>query len=281
MNAPEFIAATPEMLRDVSEIQLAFHAFDWDVSSETLRRTVPRLRVCHNLQTLRIRDPALLHALDYVGDLGTLKCLDLSGSGIEADNLRRLAAEPWVARLESLSIMGKHLTDSDLDCLGSFSSLRYLDLFDTGLSDVGCQHLTKLLWLEVLVLRSTRVRGPGLEHLAALKKLKHLNLVETAANSDSLVQLAFLKQLIGLYLCDTAVDSRVLPTIAELTDLEELHLDHTRIVFGEAELDQLRPLQKLKELWINSKDKLHLERIRSEYGWSHLKWIGGSLRLHS
>lgn len=113
------------------------------------------------------------------------------------------------------------MRDEDLDALaGLESTLVWLDLARTSISDAGIAALSRCRELRRLVLANTAVGDAALPHLTALPKLESLNLYGTRVTDAGLAHLAPLASLRRLYLWQTAVtDDGIAPLRAALPEL--------------------------------------------------------------
>ncbi|MCE9557302.1 MAG: hypothetical protein K8T91_28470 [Planctomycetes bacterium] len=79
--------------------------------------------------------------------------------------------------------------DRDMELLRSLSSLEWLWLNYTGVTDAGLAHLTHLKNLDTLDLEYTRITDAGLEHLTGLSNLKELRLRGTQVTAAGVARL--------------------------------------------------------------------------------------------
>lgn len=106
----------------------------------------------------------------------------------------------------SFSALGEKMTDRDLILLeGLESSLVWLDLSKTGISDEGLKTLSTYSQLQRLSLQQTDITDAGLKHLATLKTLEALNLHSTSVTNEGIQALLPLENLRRLYLWKTKV----------------------------------------------------------------------------
>ncbi|MCH8822752.1 MAG: hypothetical protein IH984_04515 [Planctomycetes bacterium] len=106
----------------------------------------------------------------------------------------------------SFSALGEKVTDSDLTLLeGLESSLVWLDLSTTGISDDGLKQLSSYGQLKRLGLQQTGITDAGLENLVKLKTLEVLNLHSTTVTNEGIQALRPMNNLRRLYLWKTKV----------------------------------------------------------------------------
>lgn len=87
------------------------------------------------------------------------------------------------------------ILDGDLKYLATFTELKKLDLYDTGITDAGLAHLASLKRLELLEINSPNVTDKGLAHLEGLTNLKELYLYGTSVTDAGMVYLAKMTRL--------------------------------------------------------------------------------------
>jgi Leucine-rich repeat (LRR) protein len=88
-------------------------------------------------------------------------------------------------QLECLTIDGKRITDAGVRNLSSLKNLRYLDLYATGLSDLGLDYLVTLDHLEELHIGGTLVTESGVKKLTKLMCLRKLFLPDGMSDSKA------------------------------------------------------------------------------------------------
>ena len=87
------------------------------------------------------------------------------------------------------------IIDSDLKYLQTFTELKKLDLYDTGITDAALAHLASLTRLELLEINSPKVTDAGLKHLHGLTNLKELYLYGTSVTDAGMENLAKMTRL--------------------------------------------------------------------------------------
>lgn len=80
------------------------------------------------------------------------------------------------APIYGMTFLYTPFTDKDIDHILRFKNLRFVDLSDSDVSDVGAAKLANLPNLECLILRHVNINGSCLSKLAGLKNLKYLYL---------------------------------------------------------------------------------------------------------
>jgi serine/threonine protein kinase len=152
-----------------------------------------------------------------------------------------------LARLTSLDLSGIEVADASLRHLQDLPDLERLTLPPT-VGNEGIKHLKDLTSLQFLFLASTRVTDSGLEHLTGLTNLMSLNLNETAVSDKGLAWLGRLPQLKIIELRHALITDAGMEHLKGLTTLEALHLTATRVRGpGLAFL----PEASLKDLWLD------------------------------
>lgn len=149
--------------------------------------------------------------LEGIGQLSTLRELDLDETEIEESGLRHLAALKnlrllnlrlsgigdaglvhlqGLEELQTLHLGRTNISDAGLEPIGKIASLKSLDVVETSIGDAGLAHLKSLENLEVLWLWDTKITDAGLRHLHGLSKLTDLRIYRTGMTKAGLVKLA-------------------------------------------------------------------------------------------
>lgn len=106
----------------------------------------------------------------------------------------------------SFALLGSAITDGDLDLLtGLESSLVWLDLAGTAITDEGVASLASFSALRRVELQRTSITDAALTTLADLPDLRVINLHQTAVTDDGIQVLRPHERLQRLYLWDTQV----------------------------------------------------------------------------
>jgi hypothetical protein len=172
----------------------------------------------------------------------------------------------------SVTLIGRQITDADLEPLAAFPGLEFVEFRFAGVTGPGLEHLRGLSRLQTLILDTTPVTDAGLACLADLKGLVSLDLAYCGQVTDAgVAHLTGLTRLRGLKLCDTQVTDAGLASLEGLTDLEELDLHLTSIT--DAGLAHLRRLARLRELNLGY---THL----TDAGLEYLKGLTGLTELN-
>jgi len=107
---------------------------------------------------------------------------------------------------------GTELTDKWLKevagALAALKDLKWLDLYQTEVTDAGLKELAGLKGLQKLRLSATGVTDAGLKHLKELKELRELNLAATKVSDKGVKELAGLKTLRWLSLLGSDVTDK-------------------------------------------------------------------------
>lgn len=175
----------------------------------------------------------------------------LTGLNQSAEQVLRLLESilewPRVQAGQKLDLFNATLSDRDLDyMIAGLDNLRFLSLAETGITDAGLVHLSRLTLLEELHLDNTYITDDGLGALAALPSLRVLDLKDTNVTDHGLATLKAFTNLRGLYLTRTRITDAGLAHIADLQNLETLILWDTDIT--DAGLPHLKSLTRLREL---------------------------------
>jgi Leucine Rich Repeat (LRR) protein len=175
-------------------------------------------------------------ALRYVENYLVITFEKLGGS-VRVDDAGRIVA---------LSCDNTAVTDLLLRRLARTTTLTYLSLAGTQISDDGLQHLQNMKQLKVLSLARTAVTDAGLKQLQPLGQLEYLGLRGTKVTDDGLQTVAGFRRLKGLHLGDTAITSRGIAALKPLAKLDFLRLRGTKI--GDEAIEPLSELAALRRL---------------------------------
>jgi serine/threonine protein kinase/Leucine-rich repeat (LRR) protein len=208
-------------------------------------------------------------AAEWVLSIGGTIKIRLEGQEREIRAAKDLPVAPFEVAFVSLRDNQK-VDDAQLEHFKGLTSLRWLELTDTGVSDAGLEHLKGLTNLTVLWLNNTRVSDAGLVHLKGLTSLIHLELGGTRVSDAGLVHLKGLTNLTALWLGNSQVGDAGLVHLKGLTSLTHLELGGTRV--SDSGLVHLKGLTNLTEL--------HLWNTRvSDAGLVHLKGLTNLMGL--
>jgi len=179
-----------------------------------------------------------------------IRAVDLANCSIDHDLMRLLAETPTIT---DLALSATNLADNHLTLLRGKMNVRKLRLNDTGITNVGLEHVGTLKNLELLELTGARITDHGLAHLARLKKLtwlapcrcpitdagaehiahmtslRELRLNDTRLTDDGIKKLAALKNLQLLELRDVRLTDDGIAALSELTNLTWLDISGTQI----------------------------------------------------
>lgn len=161
-------------------------------------------------------------------DLPKLSPEQVAGEKSALAGLRKrgVLAQKVAANTEAVyvnySLLGKKVGDADAKLLdGLESTLVWLNLSRTGITDGALAHVKKHRHLRQLNLANTAVSDAGLEHLASLTDLEYLNLYGTKVSDAGLAHLGGLKKLRKLYLWQTkATDDGAAALQKQLTEVK-------------------------------------------------------------
>ena len=111
--------------------------------------------------------------MDTIGELPTVKTLDLYGCKVSADALLVLRD---FKELEVMKLDKVRIEDGDLKVIGALKGLRHLELYGARITDTGIAELKNLERLESLRLVATSTTVGGLAGLKNLKRFGELTL---------------------------------------------------------------------------------------------------------
>lgn len=165
-------------------------------------------------------------------DQGRIVLVTHREGGFKNDDLRLFSD---LEHIETLRILGGEIqmsggtvppkvTDEGLAHLSGLTSLKKLNLSNTGVTDDGMPHLGQLTNLEQLVLTGTGISDAGLEHLANLRRLRYLDLSSTRVTDAGLPGLEVLPNLHTLDIHSTAVTDAGLEHVKQMKGLAVLDI---------------------------------------------------------
>jgi hypothetical protein len=155
--------------------------------------------------------------------------------------VRTMAAELDRLDVTALSLANcRQVTESGIATVADLNRLRFLDLFNTSLTDQDLAHLNRCRELEVLNLAGTAIDGSVLHALADLPKLHTLHLGFTDLRSRHLAALPSLPALRRLDLSATPTGDAEVAVLAQCRALAELGLEETLI--SDRAIAMLEPL---------------------------------------
>lgn len=159
------------------------------------------------------------HVVDRIyfkhGAIGKRGFLALSREPVTSIRMFRPEIEPGslaevarLTRLEALSISGASgVGDEQMMCLSGPTTLAYLDVRETGVSDKFLAHIADIYpqLTQINLRRCKNITGNGVSHLSSLGKLRHLTLNNTSMDRVAIKSLAGFKHLAELELVDTGI----------------------------------------------------------------------------
>ena len=196
-------------------------------------------------------------ALEAIENKNDLIELDLSGT---KPGIRGWRVVSQCTNLEKLNVWETGLRDEDCVHLTPLHQLKELFVGYTALSDKGLATLSTLSQLEELNLWRTSISDHGLKTLRSFPKLDSIDLSGTAIGDAKLKQLTYMPQLVCLVLQDTHVTDKGLKTLKKMKHLRELHLTNTSVT--DAGVRQLVALEALEFLDLSGTSVS--EKVRSE-----------------
>jgi len=177
---------------------------------------------------------------------GTPFAARLSYTTATDDNLELLASH---SSLQFLALDSTRITDAGMWHLRRLPRVLFLSVGDTAVTDVGADTIAGMRTLASLNLRGSRITSHGLSKLALLENLQALNIAETGVAGDGLAYLTVLGQLTGLNASGLRIGDDDVEHLCRLLNLEHLDLSHTGIT--DRGLLQLASLHSLRNLRID------------------------------
>jgi hypothetical protein len=161
--------------------------------------------------------------------------------------LRRICGDHFFQRVATVELRRTNATDSDMELLDTFPSLKSLDLSYTQITDRGLEHVGRLSELRSLALIDTKITDRGVTHLAGLNRLETLSLWKTSVTDEALTTVGQFTNLRSLVLDETQITDHGLVHLQGLTNLEEwLGLCYTHVTdSGVAHLVGFKKLRHL------------------------------------
>jgi len=182
---------------------------------------------------------------------------DLTGS---------MAHVAMMPKLKYLDLYNTHISEESFDHLHGMVMLRSLSFGGKSITDDDLRQLSAVPQLEVLTLDNTRVTGHGLAHLRNVTKLRVLLLAFTPLEDEALAHIANLEQLEYLSLTATNVTDDGVGRLVSLNRLKHLELDFTSVT--DVVLEHLARMPHLETVCLEgtmvSKDGLDRLRSRSK-----------------
>jgi hypothetical protein len=176
---------------------------------------------------------------DTLGEMSAaIPCGDDSGAvyvrhpdlGIDDAFVRTMVEELDRLEVTALSLAScRQVTGSGIAAVAELSRLRFLDVFNTALTDQDLAVLTTCRDLEVLNFAGTAIDGSVLDALTDLPKLHTLHLGFTELRSQYLAALPFYPALRTLDLVATPIGDAEVDIVAHCGTLTEIGLAETRI----------------------------------------------------
>ena len=135
----------------------------------------------------------------------------------------------------------------DFGKLKDIKSLRALRVFQGKIDEKSLPHLSKLTYLELLVITSTGLTDRGTKFIGKLTPINKLDLMSNSITGKGLQELRNLKSLRRLFLYNTTVVDADLVPLAEMTWLDELCLPTTITDAGLAKLKTSLPKTSIRK----------------------------------
>lgn len=156
------------------------------------------------------------------------------------------------AKLHTLGLEGKGITDDSLQHVGRLTSLRKLHIFSKNVTDEGLRQLQPLDLCE-FHLSADRVTDKGLQHLAHMHRMQILTLPYNEVADAALVHLAGMQELTELDLQDNKVTDAGLIHLGKLTGLNKLLLSGNDVA---GDTEHLAKLHELEVLTLHGNENL-------------------------
>jgi len=164
--------------------------------------------------------------------------------------IRAILGDNFFAVVVGVSSQSPEFTDDHLRHLETLSTLKFLDLSETLVSDSGLGHLRVLNQLERLGLVACPwITDAGLAHIEGLMRIKELDLRKTAITDEALAHLEKLHSIEELWLDDTQVTDDGLVYLQDLTQLRTVGFCGSRVT--DVGLDLLQGLKNLESIWVD------------------------------
>jgi hypothetical protein len=231
---------------------------------------------------------------DLQGNLGSLKTLDLSYSGVKDSHIGRLTQLPALQELNLDSCPISDLAISYLADNNVAPNLTCLDLADTDLTDAGMAKIAKFVKLEKLSLFYCKITNSGLRHISQLKSIQVLNLDSRDISDDGLRYLRNLNNLKALDIFSGRISDTGCIHISAISSLESLELCGGGI--GDLGCTQIAKLSNLRCLNLSQNDRITnrgaaalgalgnlktLNLSNTRVNASALRFFGGLVKLQS
>jgi len=252
---------------------------------------VQNLRGLPHLQWLELNDTEIGDlGLKFLEESKALERLDLSGTAISDNglsslsgltNLKRLALKSTALEgngivflkdlpIAELSLSNAPIRDRAIDTLAQLSSLRFLSLAYTDITDKCSGALEQINNLDSLDLDGSDITDTGLDAIGRIGKLKTLRLSYTKISDKGIRKLEQLKDLEELTLLRTRITNQAMETISAFSKLQCLDLDYTEI--NDEGIKRIANLSALKLL---SLDSTHLTDASASFlsELSSLEWL--------
>jgi hypothetical protein len=155
-----------------------------------------------------------------------------------------------IPQLEEVSVSNKKFDDTGMVHLLPLKNLKWLNLWDSDISDESLKSFKNFPKLESVPMGRTRVTDAGLAHIAELTQLEYVGLRGNDITDAGLVHLKKLSNLTSLTLQETKVTDAGLEHLKGLTKLEHVRLQKTAVT--NAGIQKLRPLKALRHLDVSN-----------------------------
>lgn len=183
---------------------------------------------------ITLNDPALI---SHFPDTAQIERLKEIGAEFDVDDS--------TGNVTKISISTNKLTDEVLEIVAMISSIEYLVLESSNISDAGLKHIGGLNNLRSLVVRNcTRVQGKEL--IAIRGKLESLVLKGCPIVDNSLESIIGNRNLVALDLSGTSITDKGIGHLVKIASLQHLNLSRTAI--SNVSIERIASLPNLKTL---------------------------------
>lgn len=164
--------------------------------------------------------------------------------------IRRMCGNGCFVEVTELLLSESNIRGFDLSRLRELTSLKYVDVAASDVSDEMMREIWRLDSLEELRLDDNdQITDAALEHIGRMRSLKRLNVSATSITDDGLKSLRHLENLEELCVWHTEIGDQGVSHLAELPSLRLLDLSFTKIT--DDALLHLREFDRLEDLTLS------------------------------
>lgn len=198
----------------------------------------------------KVKVAGKIDSISLEGDLPhnpiRIEAVDLANRSIDQELMRLLVETPTITEL---AFSATNVADDHLALLRGKTNIHRLRLNDTGITNVGLEHIGTLKNLELLELTGARITDDGLAHLSNLKRLTWLAPCRCPITDDGADHIAQMTSLRELRLNDTKFTDEGIKKLAALKNLQLLELRDVPLT--DEGMDALSALENLTWLDIS------------------------------